>query len=273
SQALRISTATRTFIANGDAGAFAAYLNNTTNFTNAAGGIVRNAGLPENFITANPQFNTSAPGTATLPGNATFITNIADSTYHSMQLELNRRLANGFTSQTSYTWSKSLGIADGDGALTFRTLRDRSLNAGPLGLDRRHQIISSGTYSLPFGPGRPLLGNAPSVVKRFVENWQLAGIFNWTSGAPLSLTSGRSSFNSGSEAPVAVGTLPKSTGQVTITSTPGVVTFFNGFGQVPDPAKASVTTLNTTNLSNSELAITDASGNLLLVNPAPGQSS
>jgi hypothetical protein len=279
SQAFRISTATRAFLANGDVGAFAAYLNNSTNFTNAAGGIVRNAGLPENFITANPQFSTAAPGTTTLPGNATFITNIADSTYHSMQLELSKRLANGFTTQTSYTWSKSLGIADGDGALTFRTLRDRSLNAGPLGLDRTHQIISSGTYSLPFGPERRLLTNAPSIVKRIVENWQLAGIFNWTSGAPLSLTTGasattgRSSFNSSSEAPMAMGVLPKSTGQVTITPIPGVVTYFNGFGQKADPAKDGVTTANTLNLSNSELAITDTSGNPLLVNAAPGQLS
>src|SRR5262249_46899059 len=59
----------------------------------------------------------------------------------------------------------------------------------------------------------------------------------------------------------------------TITSAPGVVTYFNGFGQIADPARAAVTTLNTTNLSNSGLAITDVSGNLLLVNPAPGQVS
>ena len=57
-------------------GAFAAYLNNTTNFTNAAGGIPRNGGFPENLITVNPQFNTAAPGGTTTPGNATFITNI-----------------------------------------------------------------------------------------------------------------------------------------------------------------------------------------------------
>jgi hypothetical protein len=279
SQAFRTNSTTKPLIANGDVGAFAAYLNNTTNFTNAAGGIPRNGGYPENFITANPQFSTAAPGTTTLPGNATFITNAADSTYHSLQLELTKRLANGFTTQTSYTWSKSIGIADGDGALTYRTLRNRSLNRGPLGLDRTHQIISSGTYSLPFGPNRTFLTKSPAVVQRVIENWQLGGIFNWISGAPLTLTTGassttgRSSFNSGSEAPMIVGSLSKSTGHVTVTSTPGVVTFFNGFGQVTDPAKNGVTTLNGTNTSNSELAITDASGSLLLVNPAPGQLS
>jgi hypothetical protein len=279
SQALRISTLTRSLIANGDVGAFAAFLNNTTSFTNSAGGIVRNAGLPENFITANPQFNTSAPGTTTLPGNATFITNIANSSYHSMQLEVTKRLANGFTSQTSYTWSKSLGTADGDGALTFRTLRDRTLNNGPLGLDRRHQIISSGTYALPFGMNRAFLGSAPGVVQRLVENWQLSGIMNWVSGAPLTLTTGassttgRSSFNSGSEAPMIVGALAKNTGSVTVTQTPGVVTYFNGMTQIADPARAAVTTLNSTNLSNSEFAMTDASGNPVLVNPGPGNLS
>jgi hypothetical protein len=273
SQAFRISTATRAFIANGDVGGFAAYLNNTTNFTNSAGGIVRNAGLPENLITGNPQFSTANPGTTTLPGNATFITNIGDSTYHSMQLEVTKRLSKGFSAQTSYTWSKSLGLADEDGGLIFRTLRNRSLNRGVLTLDRAHNIISNGTYSLPFGRNQMLLANAPAIVQRLVENWQLAGILNWRSGAPLSFTGVRSSFNLGMEGPVAVGNLPKSTGKVTITQTPGVVTYFNGFVPVTDPARAGVTTLNATANSNSEFAITDASGNLLLVNPAPGQLS
>src|SRR5262249_34676536 len=140
-------------------------------------------------------------------------------------------------------------------------------------------ITSNGTFSLPFGPNRALLSNAPSIVQRLVENWQLSGILNWRSGAPLTLatgasaTTGRSSFNGGREGPIGVGSLSKGTGKAVVTSAPGVVTFFNGFGQVPDPDKASVTTLNTTASSNSELAITDASGNLLLVNPRPGQLS
>jgi hypothetical protein len=116
-------------------------------------------------------------------------------------------------------------------------------------------------------------------VQRLVEDWQLAGILNWRSGAPLNLTTGgtattgRSSFNSGNEAPLVVGVLPKDTGEAIITSTPGVVTYFNGFGQMTDPDRFTVTTLNSTQSSNSELAITDASGNLLLVNPRPGQLS
>ena len=279
SQAFRMSTATRAFIANGDVGAFAAFLNNTNSFTGSAGGIPRNAGLAENFITANPQFNTGAPGTTTLPGNATFITNISDSTYHSMQLELNKRLSKGFAGQIAYTWSKSLGLSDEDGGAVFRTLRDRSLNRGPLGLDRTHLITGNGTFSLPFGPNRAFLSNAHPFVQRLVEDWQLSGIVNWRSGAPLNLTTGgsattgRSSFNSGSEAPMVVAVLPKDTGKTVITSAPGVVTYFNGFKQPTDPDKDNVTTANSLQSSNSEFAITDAAGNLVLVNPRPGQLS
>jgi hypothetical protein len=118
-----------------------------------------------------------------------------------------------------------------------------------------------------------LLANAPAVVMRLVENWQIAGIFNWRSGAPMTFGGARASFNAGNEGPMVVGVLPKDTGKVTITSTPGVVTYFDGFTQVDDPAKAGVTTLNSTHLSNSEMAIKDAAGNLLFVNPSPGQLS
>jgi hypothetical protein len=190
-----------------------------------------------------------------------------------MQLEFNKRLSSGFAAQLAYTWSKSLGLSNDDGGLVFRTLRNRSLNRGPLGLDRTHLIVSNGTFSLPFGPNKPLLANAPAIVQRLVENWQLAGILSWSSGAPLAFTGARTSFNSSSEAPMAVGALPKNTGEVVITSSPGVVTYFDGFGQVTDPDRANVTTTNNLASSNSEQAITDASGNLLLVNPRPGELS
>ena len=43
-----------------------------------------------------------------------------------------------------------------------------------------------------------------------------------------------------------------------------------GLQQIDDPAKPGVTALNSTSGSFSNRAITDANGNLLLVNPAPG---
>jgi len=58
-------------------------------------------------------------------------------------------------------------------------------------------------------------------------------------------------------------------GQVTKVS--NGVTFFPDIQQIPDPARAGVTTSNGLQGTFSNKAIADAQGNLLLVNPGPGQ--
>jgi hypothetical protein len=76
SAALRQNSTTRAFLANNNVGGLANYLNTTTDFTNEAGGLLRNGGLPENFIVVNPQYLQSG-----LWGN------VGDSIYHSFQVE------------------------------------------------------------------------------------------------------------------------------------------------------------------------------------------
>src|SRR5205085_9839637 len=99
SAALRAFVATRAFLANGSPAQLADFLNRSRNITNQGGGFVRNSGLfPENFFVLNPQFNS-----VTRHGN------LSNSTYHALQVQLTKRLARGFTSSGSYTWSRSLG--------------------------------------------------------------------------------------------------------------------------------------------------------------------
>ena len=57
-------------------------------------------------------------------------------------------------------------------------------------MDHTHQITSNGTYELPFGPATPCSANAPGWVQHIVGKWQLGGIMNYNTGAPLSITSG-----------------------------------------------------------------------------------
>jgi hypothetical protein len=270
SMALRQNATTRTQIANGDVGAFAAFLNSTTVGTNVAGGLLRTNGFAENFIVVNPQFNTALSGSPSAPYNALLNWNPGNSTYHSMQLQVTKRLSQGFTNQTSWTWSRTIGEADADTNVQYRTLRNRSLNKQLLGFHRTYDFRSNGTFDLPFGPNRSLLANAPHFVSRIVERWQLGGIFGWTSGAPLSLSSSRSAFNQiTSGPPNIVGNFPKSLGGVK--ELPGgVVNYLSGFTQVTDPSVAGVTALQSTQGSFTAKAIRDANGNLVLVNAQPG---
>jgi hypothetical protein len=107
-------------------------------------------------------------------------------------------------------------------------------------------------------------------VSRLVESWQFGGIFSWTSGQPLTITSGLSTMTASTTdiVPNIVGNFPKNTGKVTYVA--NGIQYFPGLQQIDDPSKAGVTALNSTSGSFSNKAITDASGNLLLVNPAPG---
>ncbi|MBI2149031.1 MAG: hypothetical protein HYU27_00295, partial [Acidobacteria bacterium] len=236
-------------------------LNQNSSFTGQVGGLLRRAGLPENFIVTNPQFG------STQFGGAAIIGNLNNSTYHSMQVGLTKRLSQGFTNQTTYTWSRSIGTSIDD----VRNRSSKSLQT----FHRTHDIRSNGTFELPFGPNRLLLASAPGWVSRIVERWQLGGIFNWSSGSPLSFIAGPSPFlllGNTNNVPDLVGEFAKDNGKVTIaTDRAGRITYFQGFSQVVDPSRSNVTTLQNLQAANTQLAIADSQGRIVMANPASGR--
>jgi len=267
SASLRNNTLSRAFLANGDVGQFADFLNRSTTVTGQGGGLIRNGGFPENLIVVNPQF--AIVSMYSNPGN---------STYHSMQLQLTKR-GRTFNTQASYTWSRALGEQDLDERTTYLDPRNRSLNKTLLGFNRTHDFRANGSYQLPFGPNQRFLSSAPGWVSRLVENWRFSTIFGLSSGVPLSIIASTSSVTEATVAvgssqvalnrPDIVGDFPKSSGKVT--KVPGGAMYFAGLRQVVDPEGATVTPLQGLNSNFSNLAIADSSGRLLLVNPAPGK--
>src|SRR5580700_12114049 len=86
------------YLANGNVGAFANYINSTPLGTNVNGGLLTAAGLPQNFFVTNPQF-----------ANVYLIGNNGNSTYNAMEVEYEKRFSHGWVYQGSYTWGKALG--------------------------------------------------------------------------------------------------------------------------------------------------------------------
>jgi hypothetical protein len=147
------------------------------------------ASLAPNFFLANP--------------NAAFaraLTNNAFSNYHSLQLEIRRRLSKGLQMQASYTFSKAL--ADGgevqnnqstlDAPLTLRNL---ALDKHRASFDQAHRFIANFIYELPFGPGRRWLSGGFAPLRKAVEGFQVGSIIAVQSGAPIFITSGRTTVN------------------------------------------------------------------------------
>jgi TonB-dependent receptor-like protein len=251
SQALRALSTTNSFLANGDVGGLANFINGTSSFTGSNGGLLRNAGLPENFIVVNPQF-----GSVTLSGDN------SNSTYHSFQAVATRRLTSGLYIQGSYVFSKSLGDTG------VRDPRNRVLSHAILDIDRADVVKFNGTYDLPFGPGKHFLGNAPSVVSRIVEGWQLSSAYQWLSGAPISFTSalGTAGFRATNTADL-VGNLPGNLGKVERRN--GFVEYFS---QLSAKTAALPNFGGDTNLAGrfTNQVVVDKSGNIILQNPVPG---
>jgi len=225
------------------------------------GGLLRLAGLPENWIAVNPQF-----------AGADFVGNFSNSTYHSLQVNANKRFSNGWTLLSNYTLSRTLGDEEGDTQdllHSYRSSRNRHLDKRLLNFHATHVLRNSGIWELPFGPNRRFLGGSNGAVARLVGGWQIGGIFNAFSGTPIGLSSGLTTFNQfGYDTPTLVGSLPKSTGHVKRTDN-GVV-YFAALQQVPDPQIANLTTMQSLNRRSTLKAIADSSGKIIAVNPAPG---
>jgi hypothetical protein len=258
---LRTNANTRDFFAFNNPGGFANYLNSTNNFVTNRGDLLRRAGLPENFIVASPQFASSR-----------LTTNSASSTYHSFQLDFTKRFSSGWTLQSNYTFAKALGEEEGAGQEiidSYRTLRNIRLDKRRMTFDTRHTFRNSGIYNLPFGPGSKFLTSGNGFLSRLIGNWQIGAIYNHFSGSPITLSAARSSFNQFTDGtPILVGNFPKSAGSVVVDASG--VRYFADYTQISDPSRARITTNQGLQARSTMLAIADANGNALLVNPTPG---
>jgi hypothetical protein len=122
------------------------------------------------------------------------------SSFHSLQLEFNRRLAKGLQFQSNYTWGKLLTDSPtGDSAQTrFDPYLDNArpfLQKAPSDYDIRHVFHANAIYDLPFGKGKMFLGSANGLLDRLVGGWQLSSIFSLQSGSNFSITAPRGTFN------------------------------------------------------------------------------
>jgi len=116
------------------------------------------------------------------------------SIYHSFQAQLNRRFTNGASLTSAFTWSKSLD------ATQYLNSTDPQPWFGVSSNDRPLRFATSGIYQLPFGRGRRFLADK-GFVSTVIGGWQVQGVYQVQSGAPLS-------FNTQATSPVYTGGNP-----------------------------------------------------------------
>ncbi len=113
------------------------------------------------------------------------------STYHSVQLTLEKRYAKGISALFSYTGGKlideSFSSAGSSGETgDFRVGRlnrrvDRAIDQN----DVSQRFVGSGVFELPFGKGKKFASDAPTAVDYIIGGWQVNTITTIQTGTPL----------------------------------------------------------------------------------------
>uniref|UniRef100_Q01TX7 TonB-dependent receptor n=1 Tax=Solibacter usitatus (strain Ellin6076) TaxID=234267 RepID=Q01TX7_SOLUE len=104
-----------------------------------------------------------------------------NSNYHSLQVQVNRRFANGLQLGVAYTFSKALDVADGDTSAVSPYFSPRFRNYGRAGFDRPQQFVANYVYSLPKVGTK--MNFTPA--KWVLDNWEISGVTSFVSGGPF----------------------------------------------------------------------------------------
>ncbi len=113
-----------------------------------------------------------------------------NSTYHSLQTSVNKRLSSGFTVLASYTWSKLIDDASSDGSSPANPFNIRA-EKGSSDFDLTHRFVASYIWELP------RLTGATPLVRHVLGGWETNGIVALQSGRSFSVVSGRDNSASG----------------------------------------------------------------------------
>lgn len=123
-----------------------------------------------------------------------------NSSYNALVAKAEKRFSKGLTFIASYTWSHNIdqnnesldqGLAGVANPYNYRAERGNS------GLDRRHSLVSSFTFELPFGRGRRMGAGWNPALEALLGGWQLGGILSLRTGIPFSVSYPGDTQNSG----------------------------------------------------------------------------
>jgi hypothetical protein len=149
----------------------------------------------------SPNINQPRPGPTAVAARRPYprfnnireVASAGSSTYHSLQLTVERRMRAGLSALTSYTWAHS--IDNGNFIADRQNLYDLRSERGNSDTDLRHRLVVSYTWELPFGRGRKWLSGMGRAGQTVIGGWQANGIFSVYGGLPFTVTTAINTLN------------------------------------------------------------------------------
>jgi hypothetical protein len=122
-------------------------------------------------------------------------TSLGTSNYHSMQLQLEKRMSHGFQVQSSFTWAKTIDLGS-SGNVTFGSPAlanpyNIRYNRGISDLSFPYVSVTNFVYT------SPALRSWKPVFRAALGEWEVSGIYTIQSGRPFGVSGGSGNNNSG----------------------------------------------------------------------------
>jgi hypothetical protein len=123
------------------------------------------------------------------------VVNQGISNYNSYTALVEKRMSHGLQFQSSYVLTRDLSDAGGAVPTAFAPaggnwVSDKNnprLDYGNVMFDRRHRVLTTALYQLPFGRGATFLSSSGRLMDAAVGGWQLGGVLVFQSGAFLTI--------------------------------------------------------------------------------------
>jgi len=123
-------------------------------------------------------------------GPIEFRSNVANSSYHGLEITAEKRYSHGMSMHAAYTYSHSIDNAAeqlfAGGSNSFmQNSRDFTQQRGSSDFDVRHRLVFSYVLESPFGPGHSMLQTGP--LSHVLRGWRLSGLTALHTGRPFTV--------------------------------------------------------------------------------------
>ena len=112
--------------------------------------------------------------------------NCDNSSYHAMQVKVQKRATHGLDFLATYTYGKAMANSETGGP--FSNNLNWWQDHGPANYDRTHTLTISNVWELPFGHGRHFGSSSNRAVDLALGGWAFSGVSTFESGLPFTPT-------------------------------------------------------------------------------------
>ena len=114
------------------------------------------------------------------------ICNCDNSSYHSMQVKVQKRASHGLDFLLTYTYGKAMANTETGGV--FSNNLNWRQDHGPANFDRKHAVTIAHVWELPIGRGRRWGGDSRKAFDFILGGWDFSGVSIFESGLPFTPT-------------------------------------------------------------------------------------